>query len=358
MSLERQDSKGLYPQPVRAVLERVSRFFHPWTRRQTSLPESDQIVTPGVTLSDLPVPEVTEPDLFVPKAVLYAIRRGKSLDTLTSNEEGKKQMLDSLAAIVLLDRNYRTIMVDWEEGKRKITSRKHVNRRWRKIQFAALDQIATLDGEDAIDTLWRIAANELYDNFLPGGPYHAYRAKAENLENRTKYLEAELISPKRLDHFHWLPWDPSWRGGTILAPLDDYGPSPNYSEIILNDKSTIRVRPVVDEQNMLRVKACELLGTVKHPSSIRALLQIGGRKSSFWHSWRDGILEDIAVAGLVKKGLPTSDAAPLLAILSSLYDEDERKRRIATEIAEQGFRNIQEVLTRNKIEQQQLSIGI
>ncbi len=269
-------------------------------------------------------PVISSPDLTIPKSVLWALRRRKNLDLPI--EEDRMRILSSLASVVLLDRNFRTVEVASDSGKR--ITEKHINRRWRQTQLAALDQTAKLDGEYAVSVLYGIVELTSLAEFAPqSGP-------AERLEERVKNLERELISPNYEDaffhtfSFRWLPWHNSWRGGKVLGSafwdMYDY---PDHIEIRFEDRPEIKVRTVEDERGKLQERACQLLGSVEHPSSIRALLQIGGfRHSSF---------EEIVVESLVRKGLEQTEASKLLADLQPLSVEDTF--RVAREIAEKGL---------------------
>lgn len=272
-------------------------------------------------------------DLSSPKSILWSLRRRESLDSLPREGEDRMKVLSSLAAIALLDRNFRTVVVSGEGKEQKIITTKHINGRWQQTQLTALDQIAKLDGEGAASVLYGIVEVTKLTDFAPeSGP-------AEVLEERVKNLERELIGPNyesaffHIFTFRWLPWHRSWKGGQVYGPAYwDMYDFPDHIEIKFKDRPEIRVRTVEDERGKLQERACQLLGVVEHSSSIGALLQIGGF----------GRYKDTVIEALVRKGLEQTEAGQLLAALQPLSVDDTF--RVAREIAEQGLVNRAAVL--------------
>lgn len=318
-------------------LEVASRFL-PRAIRDRFSPSQEVISTTSQAVLEEPREQIVDtsvstsvvnpsPDLSVPKAVLWALRRGRNLDSLLVEEEGRMKVFSTLAAAVLLDRNFRTIVVFGEGEEQKRITEKHINRRWRQTQFAALNQIAKLDGEEAASVLYGIVEKTRIAEFAPqSGP-------AEELEERVRNLERELIGSNFDEFFNtfssrWLPWHRSWRGGQVHSPASwDLYDFPDHLEISFKDRPEIMVRTVGDERGKLQERACRLLGYMEHPSSIRALLQIGG------FEW--GKFPATVVDGLVRKGLKEKEATRLLAELKPLSVDDTY--RVAREIAEKGL---------------------
>ncbi|GEM_PF-3806156 len=272
--------------------------------------------------------EPTEPvnDLTIPKAVLRALRRNESIAALYAGDpENRSKALLTLGGIVLLDRNFQTSEVKRdEEGKYKgRVVENHVNRRWRSLQFSALDQIAAMGEEPQVALmLYAIVNTTRLAGSHPNG-------SAEQIERRIKRIEAEL-SPRHENifhsfSFHWLPWHPSWRGAEIqsLIGIDE----PDQTTVAFPNGSKIEVSDIDAERRKIKIRACELLGDVDGPNAVEALLKIGGGEYSSY--------KEIVAKALEKKGLSTTKAGELLASLGTLSVSE--LFRLSHEIAQQGL---------------------
>jgi hypothetical protein len=258
-------------------------------------------------------------NLDMPREILWSLKCGRELGPL-AEREGRWEVIRTLGAIALLDRNWRLY-----DGLSLKTT--HIEDGWERLQSSALKEIGRLGGDEGASMLYLITHATRLSMRLPGeGP-------AEDvLGQRVTNIEKELISPaynKLLGSglsLRWLPWNPRWRGWEI-ENWEDFEGMDHYQ--LVRDGKRFGLKVIDDRQSNIKVKSCRVLKGVEGPLATECLLRLGSWK------YERKTLRDIAIQGLVRMGLSEKEAK-LLCRSIERFDTSER-RRLCNLVANEGL---------------------
>lgn len=274
-------------------------------------------------------------DTDMPREALWSLKYGRKLGPL-AEREGKWEVIRTLGAIALLDRN-------WQVYEGLTPKQTHIETDWEELQSRALKETANLGGEEAALMLFLVVKATRMAFNLPGeGPAEIVLGqRVTNIERQLTTPAYERILNSGLS-FRWLPWHPTWRGYRvwIFEHLDE-GPSSNY---LIRGDERLKLYPIEERQGQMKERACEALAGVEGPLVTELLLRLGSDK------W-GGILREIAVKGLGEKGLGRKKAELLCRSLEP-FDLTERWR-LAKELAVDGLEKGGEVMIERYGEERQ-----
>lgn len=298
---------------IQEALERVKGVFVGEQRVKEVVQERKEIPPPP----HFPIPE-EEPleeqefrlDRTLPKTIIQAFRQGEDL-TPICQEKGEWEVVSSLAAITLCDRNYSQ-GVRYLEGGTVETL--HINRKWERTRKLALEALGKIGGEKSAFWLGRIVQTiNIAAGILP--------RDSETLREHAR--DERVIIPHLTFpayetffgtvNFSWFPWNDSWRGGKISPPSDEILP-PWHTVHFEGQREGvwwIDIKTLDEPRQKIKARACQILGELDHPKATEELIMLASREMILG-TWGRTEIRDIAKESLIARGVELERILPFM----------------------------------------------
>jgi len=234
--------------------------------------------------------ETETPDSRIPLKVLQQIKSQRSPRELVP-QYSEWEVLRTLAAIALCDRNYRVSR--WVEGRKLGKDERQktvVNQRWESIRFKAIDEIGSFDNKSAAMLLYKIeGATNLATNWVKGDSNEFGEIASKDIG-----LVKRLVSPLYEKFFEslsvsWYPWSQTWRDGEFYMDLEDI----DVDFRSYDRKSSARISRIHSD---FKNHAIKVLGEMKDPEGAKMLFRLALLSKS-----------DLASSILINKALASQD---------------------------------------------------